>query len=104
MVTPFVVAVRVTLNAVPAVFEPATARATLSVGGADVVADAALVADVQLVPSIDWIVYEYVVDPVSPVSLQVTVGAPTVQTVAVVGAVRFTMYWVGAGRSTARPR
>ena len=32
-----------------------------------------------------------------PVSLQVTVGALTVQTVAVVGAVRFTTYWLGAG-------
>ena len=41
--------------------------------------------------------YWYVVDAVRPVSLQVVLGALTVQTIAVEGDVRRTVYWPGVG-------
>ena len=99
VVVPLVVAVSVTLNAVPAVLVPATASATLSVGGAGrrrrdraALARDPVRAEPRLAPCTStWSTR------VRPVSLQVTVGALTVQTVAVVGAVRRTTYWLGAG-------
>ena len=58
VVVPLVVAVRLTLNDVPAVLVPARARTTFRVGGAEVVADSGARGRAQFVPSSDWTVYE----------------------------------------------
>jgi hypothetical protein len=96
MVTPLVVAVSVTVNAVPAVRVPA-AGATVNDGGAGVVAWTADVGpELQLLPTRASTVYVYVVEAFRPLSWHVNVLPPTVHTVAVDGAVRCTTYCVGA--------
>jgi hypothetical protein len=85
-----VVAVSTTLNEVPALWVPA-AGATMKVGVGVLAENPPVGPDVQPARRAST-VYVYDVDGLSPESVHECVVAPTVQTVAVVGAVRRTTY------------